>query len=141
MPTDDFLDFDAFEAEQSGEPLTFKLGGREWTAAYANDAVLYLSFARGQAEGGAAAVLGFDSYLENMLLESERAAFRQMLSDKHVSMRTAAEVVGRVFQRATGLPFGEARPSAEGRSPTGGRSKGRSRSKGSKPDGSLSVAS
>lgn len=46
------VDFDAFRAEQAGEPLVLRLGGREWHLPAALPAALALDIARLQATRG-----------------------------------------------------------------------------------------
>ena len=105
-----FKDFDAAEAERKGEPIYFRLGGREWTAAHVN-AANFLAFSRLVAEGGNNAVLGFDAYITSTLAEDQRADFHAMLSEQDVQLTTVIELAQWIVEQATGNPTSAASPS------------------------------
>ena len=113
-----FKDFDAAEAERKGEPITFQLGGREWTAAHIN-AAAFLALARRSADGGDAAILAFDDYITNTLAEKDRKPFRKMLADKEVQLSTLVELGQWIVEQATGNPTAGASPSQEAPSSSG----------------------
>ena len=113
-----FKDFDAAEAERKGEPITFRLGGREWTAAHVN-AANFLAFARQIANGGNDTVIGFDDYITGTLAEKDRKAFQKMLAEKEIQLSTLMELGQWIVEQATGNPTAGASPSQEAPSSSG----------------------
>ena len=105
-----FKDFDAAESERKGEPITFKMGGREWTAAHVG-AANFLAFSRQVAEGGTGAVVAFDDYISQTLPEEQREAFHAMLAEEDISLNTLVELSGWIVEQATGNPTAAALPS------------------------------
>ena len=98
-----FKDFDAAEAERKGEPITFALGGREWTAAHVN-AANFLAFTRAIAAGGNDVVIGFDAFITQSLEEGERKDFHRMLAEKDISLPTLMELGQWIIEQASGNP-------------------------------------
>jgi hypothetical protein len=106
-----FKDFDAAEAERKDEPITFALGGREWTAAHVN-AANFLAFSRTIAEGGTGAVTGFDDYITSTLQEDQRKDFHRMLGEKEIQLSTLMALGQWIIEQASGNPTAAALPSA-----------------------------
>src|ERR1035438_5849958 len=94
-----FKDFDVAESERKGEPITFKMGGREWTAAHVG-AANFLAFSRQVAEGGTGAVVAFDDYISQTLPEEQREAFHAMLAEEDISLNTLVELSGWIVERS-----------------------------------------
>jgi hypothetical protein len=113
-----FKDFDAAEGERKGDPLIFKMGGREWTAAHIG-AANFLAFSRQTAEGGVAAMTGFDDYITSTLPEDQREAFHTMLVEHDVQLATLIELMQWIVEQATGNPTVAASPSPAPQSNTG----------------------
>lgn len=113
-----FKDFDAAEAERKDEPLTFRMGGREWTAAHVN-AANFLAFSRQTAEGGVSAMTGFDDYITSTLLEDQREDFHVMLTESGVQLSTLVSLMQWIVEQATGNPTAAASPSSAPQSNTG----------------------
>ena len=114
-----FKDFDAAESERKGEPITFKMGGREWTAAHVG-AANFLAFSRQVAEGGTGAVVAFDDYISQTLPEEQREAFHAMLAEEDISLNTLVELSGWIVEQATGNPTAVASLSPSQPSSNGG---------------------
>ncbi len=114
-----FKDFDAAEAERKGEPITFRLGGREWTAAHVN-AANFLAFSRQIANGGNDVVIGFSDYITGTLPEEQRKDFHHMLVEHDIQLTTLMELGQWIVEQATGNPTDAASPSVEAPSNTGG---------------------
>jgi hypothetical protein len=114
-----FKDFDAAEAERKGdEPITFRLGGRQWTASHVN-AGTFLAFIRGISGDTDKVVLAFDEYIRNVLDDHDREAFADMLLHSDVQISTLRDVVWWVVEQATGNPTPAAQPSPKRRSKPG----------------------
>jgi len=113
-----FKDFDAAEAERKGDPITFKLGDQEWTAAHVN-AANFLAFSRQTAEGGAGAATGFDDYITSTLAEDQREPFHAMLTEHDVQLSTLIALMQWIVEQATGNPTAAASPSPAPQSNTG----------------------
>jgi hypothetical protein len=105
-----FKDFDAAEAERKGEPITFALGGRQWTAAHVN-ATNFFTFSRQIAEGGPLAATGFDDYITSTLQEDQQDDFHAMLGEKDVQLATLMELGQWIVEQASGNPTAAASPS------------------------------
>ena len=105
-----FKDFDAAEAERKGEPITFRLGGRDWTAAHVN-AANFLVFSRKTAAGDTEAILAFEEYLSGVIDEDHREAFWAMLAERDIQLSTLMELVQWLVEQATGNPTTAALPS------------------------------
>ena len=134
-----FKDFDAAESERKGEPITFALGGREWTAAHVN-AHNFLTFSRTIAKGGTDAITGFDDYITSTLAEDERDDFHAMLGEKDVQLGTLMQVSQWIVEQATGNPTADASPSPPPQSRRGARPRVVSLDGGSRSPGSHSAA-
>ena len=113
-----FKDFDAAEAERKGEPITFRLGGKEWTAAHVG-AATFLAFSRQSAEGGPAAMTGFDDYITSTLAEDQREPFHAMLAEHDVQLSTLIALMQWIVEQATGNPTAAVSPSLPSPSNTG----------------------
>lgn len=116
-----FKDFDAAEAERTGDPVRFRLGGQDWVAAHVN-AANFLAFSRTIAEGGSGAITGFDDYITGTLEEDQRAVFHQMLRDSEVSLSTLMKLGQWIVEQASGNPtdaasLSRAQPSSSGAPP------------------------
>jgi hypothetical protein len=133
-----FKDFDAAESERKGEPITFALGGQEWTAAHVN-AANFLAFSRQIAEGGEKAFTGFDDYITSTLQEDQREDFHVMLAKKDVQLATLMDLGRWIVEQASGNPTAAASPSPARPSKSGRPSRRYSLDPVSKPKGSLSV--
>lgn len=120
-----FKDFDAAEAERKGEPITFRLGGREWVIPRVK-AGPFMAFARLQAEANAArsadlsademgpigirAMLSFNDYIASSLRKDQRAKYNAMLETADVSFQTIMDVAMWMVEQATGNPTEDASP-------------------------------
>jgi hypothetical protein len=99
-----FKDFDAAASERKGEPITFRLGGRDWTAAHVN-AANFLAFSRVIADaGGPGQATGFYEYIVATLADDDRDDFRSMLSEQDVQLATLIELMQWIIEQATGNP-------------------------------------
>ena len=134
-----FKDFDAAEAERQREPITFRLGGREWNVIHV-DAASFLAFSRQIAEGGNAVVLGFDDYIHGSLAEDERDDFRAMLAESHISLPTLIAVGTWIVEQASGNPTADVSLSQPAPSRTGEPPRVVSLWPASTPEGSASAA-
>jgi hypothetical protein len=101
---DRFRDFDAFEAEHKSVPITFKLGGRKWSASHL-DAPTFLSFTRRMAEGGEGAIIGFAEFMHSVVDEEQREEFEAVLTTKHIRLDTLVEVMKWLVEQATNSPL------------------------------------
>jgi hypothetical protein len=134
-----FKDFDAAEAERTGDPIHFKMGGRDWQAAHVN-AANFLAFARHSAEGGDRAILGFDDYITSTLPENQREDFHAMLGESDIQLGTLMELAQWIVEQATGNPTDGASLSPEAPPKTTGPPRRFSLDPISAPQDSLSVA-
>jgi hypothetical protein len=115
-----FRDFDAAIDEQ--DPLTFKLGGREWVVDDVS-AASFLRYTRRLAEHGqslAGMTNEFHDFLLGALREEDREDFETMLTDKKVPFPHLRNVVNWLIEEATGVPFVAPSSSAESPSTSGG---------------------
>ena len=115
-----FKDFDAALAERNGEPITFKLGGRQWTANHVN-AETFLVFVRHASEGGDALVLAFADFIDAALPEQDRQAFHAMLNTHDVPIDVVMDLAKWVIEQAAGNPTDAVSQSPQQRSRRGQR--------------------
>lgn len=129
-----FKDFDAALAERDDDPITFKLGGRVWTAANVN-AERFLRFVRQASGGGDALVLAFMDFMDATLPERDREPFHEMLDEKNVPIGVFIDTAKWIVEAAAGNPTdaatsSPARPSKRGQRPRVVSLSGGSTSKG-----------
>jgi hypothetical protein len=117
-----FKDFDAAEAERKGEPITFRLGGREWTAAH-KGAANFLAFARNAAEPGLNQLTALDDFITDTLPEEEREPFHAMLRAEDIEVVTLTQVMQWIVEQMSGNPTDVVSPSPPARSKAGGPSR------------------
>jgi hypothetical protein len=135
-----FRDFDAAIDEE--KPLTFKLGGQEWTVDDVS-AASFLRYTRRLAENGqslAGMTNEFHDFLLGSLREEDRENFEAMLVEKKVPFPHLRDVVNWLIEQATGVPFVGPSASADPPSSTGKRPRVVSLSGTPTSDGSASAA-
>ena len=100
-------DFDAARAEHVGDPLTFRLAGRDFTIERIPAGPLLELSAQSDQEG-AAAMAAFARFLGVLVVPDQRDELRNALDE--VELQTVLEIVQWVVGEATARPL--ARPSS-----------------------------
>lgn len=107
-----FKDFDAARAEQHREPLTFRLGGEEFTITGVLPAGILLDIAAAQSSGNQEAMFGAVVGMWDQLVppaDQERFA----AAIRRVDLETMLALVEWVVEETTGRPFGSSSSSPE----------------------------
>jgi hypothetical protein len=117
-----FKDFDAAASEQADDPITFRMGGREWGGASSIPAAYLLKLARAEAAGDQTALLAFDEFITCIIEEDQRDAFHAMLEDKRIDLPTLRDLGRWILEQTAGNPTSAAssspaRPSKRGQRP------------------------
>ena len=115
----DLIDFDAFRAEHSAEPIRLKLGGKIYELPPTFPAMAALDIVRMQATIGAGAKV------PEMALEAIGVSlfgeknFREILNDNRLTMTELSELIQHVMSRYSGVPL----PNRAARRKKGSRSR------------------
>src|ERR1700693_2342664 len=119
-----FKDFDAAEAERKGEPITFRLGGREWPVVHLG-APAFLAFVRQSADRDdkgdptPKSVWAFYDYILSTLPGDQHDAFEDMLTAENIRLETLASLTKWIVEQMSGNPTDVVSPSRPTRSKTG----------------------
>lgn len=102
-------DFDAGRREQTGEPLTFSLGGETFTVPRPLPALPMMELAaaaseEGQTEDLARSAAAFSRFLLGMLASSDRERFRKMATAIRADVELLGAIVQWVVEEMSGRP-------------------------------------
>lgn len=101
-----YRDFDAARAEQHREPLTFRLGGEEFTIDGALPAGILLDIAAAQSSGNQEAMFGaIVGMWDQLIPQPDQERFAQAI--RKVDLETMLALVEWVVEETTGRPFGQ----------------------------------
>lgn len=106
-----YKDFDAARAEFEGEPLRFKLGGREFETLPFLPARALLDLAAQGDSMGAAGFAAFGEFLSRTVIEAQRDDLAEAMN--LVDFPTVREVVSWILEESTARPLSSATPSPE----------------------------
>lgn len=107
-----YRDFDAARAEQHREPLTFRLGGEEFTITGALPAGVLLDIAAAQTSNDQEAMFGaIVGMWDQLVAPVDQERFAQAI--RRVDMETMLALVEWVVEETTGRPFGSPSSSPE----------------------------
>lgn len=125
-------DFDAARAENVGEPLTFRLAGRDFTIERVPVGPL-LDLAAQSDLSGAEAMAAFARFLVTLVVEEQRDEMRAALDD--TDLETVFGIAQWVIEEVTARPLGQSSGSPSLRSVDGPASKLAAASAGWTPSG------
>lgn len=119
-----YRDFDVARAEHEGEPIRFRLAGREFETLTFMPAGPLLDLAANGDKAGAAGFAAFGTFLNAVVVEDHRDALRDAMAE--VDFPTVREVVTWILQESTGRPLSSAETSPGSVSWSSGQSNGAS---------------
>lgn len=106
-----FRDFDAARAEHTGEPLRFRLAGREFETLPFLPAGALLDLAAQQGRMGAQGFAAFGEFLRAAVVEDQRDDLREAMN--RVDFPTVREVVSWILEESTARPLSSASDSPQ----------------------------
>jgi hypothetical protein len=99
-----FKDFDAAASEQTDDPITFRMGGREWGGASSIPVVYLLDLARAEAAGDVTALLKFEDFITSIIPTEQHDDFHAMLREQRIEMPKLRDLGKWILEQATGNP-------------------------------------
>lgn len=118
-----YRDFDAARAEANAEPLTFTLGGEDFTAATDLPSGVLLDMAAAFTSDDPSMGLDLFSELFRVMVAPEDAE-RFAVAVRKVGLSTVLDLVGWIVEESTGRPFNKPSPSPPRPVQSGGSSNG-----------------
>ncbi len=106
-----FKDFDVARAEYEGEPLRFRLAGREFETLPFMPAGPLLDLAANGDSAGAAGFAAFGTFLHAVVIPAHRDALHDAMTE--VDFPTVREVVSWILGESTARPLPSAEPSPQ----------------------------
>lgn len=90
------IDFDAFRAEQQAEPITLRIGGKDYELASSLPASLALDIVRMNAGSGGLDEVS-EEYLETVLRSLLGDHYSEIISENRITLKELPELIKMVF--------------------------------------------